>query len=317
MEDKEMEPRKFEIKEATRERVPLMIGIVGPSGSGKTYSALRLAVGMQRVSGGDIGVIDTEARRSLHYAEKFKFLHMPFGAPFSPLDYLAAIEAMVKRGVKTIIVDSMSHEHEGPGGVLEWHAQATNELAERWKKDPEKVQMTAWAEPKAARRRLINSLLQLDINGVFCFRAKDKIKVIPGRPPESLGWMPIAGEEFIFEMTANVLLHPGSNGVPVWTPKEPGEKSMVKLPGQFSELLSGGKPLSEDMGEAMAKWADGTPAKPKATIDDAFKATVDAVGSIESVLDSLGIQTRDQLTEEHRAKLTEIYRASKRSKVSA
>lgn len=307
--------RTFEIKEATRERVPLMIGIVGPSGSGKTFSALRLATGMQRVSGGDIGIIDTEARRSLHYADKFKFLHMPFGAPFSPLDYLAAIEAMVKRGVKTIIVDSMSHEHEGPGGVLEWHAVATEEAAKRWNKDPEKVQLGAWAEPKAARRRLINSLLQLNINGVFCFRAKDKIKVIPGRAPESLGWMPIAGEEFIFEMTANILLHPGSDGVPVWAPKEVGEKGMIKLPGQFSTILGGGKALSEEMGENMAKWADGTPPKPKATIETAFDATCEVAGGAESVLNGLGIQTRDQLAEAHRAKLSEIYKAAKAAKI--
>lgn len=306
-----METRKFEIKEAVRERVPLMIGLVGPSGSGKTFSALRLATGMQRVSGGDIGLIDTEARRSLHYADKFKFLHMPFGAPFSPLDYLAAIEAMVKRGVKTIIVDSMSHEHEGPGGVLEWHAVATEEAAKRWNKDPEKVQLGAWAEPKAARRRLINSILQLDINGVFCFRAKDKIKVIPGRPPESLGWMPIAGEEFIFEMTANILLYPGSNGVPTLAPKEFGEKGMIKTPGQFESILTGKAPLSEETGEAMARWADGAPAKPRMTIDAAFDATCDVAGGAEVVLNKLCLNTRDQLTEEHREKLAALYKASK------
>lgn len=307
-----METRKFEIKEAVRERVPLMIGLVGPSGSGKTFSALRLATGMQRVSGGDIGIIDTEARRSLHYADKFKFLHMPFGAPFSPLDYLAAIEAMVKRGVKTIIVDSMSHEHEGPGGVLEWHAKVTAELAERWKKDPEKVQMTAWAEPKAARRRLINTLLQLDINGVFCFRAKDKIKVIPGRPPESLGWMPIAGEEFIFEMTTNILLYPGSNGIPTLDPKEVGERGMVKTPGQFESILSSKAALSEDTGEAMARWADGSPAKPRMTIFSAFDATCEVAGGDDVVLGKLGLDARDQLTEDHREKLAAIYKAAKK-----
>ena len=56
-------PRSFEDKPATRERVPLMIGLMGPSGGGKTYSALRLATGIQRVAGGDIFMIDTERRR--------------------------------------------------------------------------------------------------------------------------------------------------------------------------------------------------------------------------------------------------------------
>ena len=71
----------FEFKPATRERTPCMVGIVGPSGTGKTFSALRLATGMQKVSGGDVAVVDTEGRRALHYADKFKFLHLDFGPP--------------------------------------------------------------------------------------------------------------------------------------------------------------------------------------------------------------------------------------------
>src|SRR4051812_34294852 len=116
-----MATRTFDDRPATREKTPILVGLVGPSGTGKTYSALRLAAGFQRVSGGETYLIDTEARRALHYAEKFTFRHRAFGAPFSPLDYLSAIEHCVKKGATTIIVDSMSHEHEGPGGVLEMH----------------------------------------------------------------------------------------------------------------------------------------------------------------------------------------------------
>src|SRR4029079_18921024 len=111
--------RSFDDKPAVRERVPLLVGLVGPSGGGKTFSALRLAKGFQRVTGSEVYFIDTEARRALHYADRFQFRHVAFGAPFGPLDYLAAIQHCVAKGAKTIIVDSMSHEHEGPGGVLE------------------------------------------------------------------------------------------------------------------------------------------------------------------------------------------------------
>ena len=84
--------RVFEDRPATRERTPLLVGLVGPSGSGKTYSALRLATGFQRVTGGDIYFIDTEARRALHYADSFNFRHLPFGAPFGSLDYLGVFD---------------------------------------------------------------------------------------------------------------------------------------------------------------------------------------------------------------------------------
>lgn len=78
--------RTFVDKPAVRDKVPLLIGLAGPSGGGKTFSALRLASGMQRVSGGDVYVVDTESKRALHYADKFKFRHLEFTAPFGPLD---------------------------------------------------------------------------------------------------------------------------------------------------------------------------------------------------------------------------------------
>jgi ABC-type dipeptide/oligopeptide/nickel transport system ATPase subunit len=90
--------RKFDDVPAVRESVPLLIGLMGPSGSGKTYSALRLATGIQEVTGGDIYFIDSEARRALHYADSFKFKHVQLDPPFGSLDYLAAIEHCVKQG---------------------------------------------------------------------------------------------------------------------------------------------------------------------------------------------------------------------------
>lgn len=249
--------RVFQDTEAKRAQVPLLVGLVGPSGSGKTYSALRLATGIQRVTGGDIFVVDTEAKRALHYADKFRFRHLEFGAPFGPLDYLAAIEHCAKKGAKVIVVDSTSHEHEGPGGVLEMHEAEMQRMSRGNPDKAEKVKMLAWQRPKSERRRLLNTILQMPVSMVFCFRAKEKLKIIPGREPERQGWMPIAGEEFVFEMTANILLPPGSDGVPEWKPAEVGSRSIVKLPAQFRQLFSQAAPLSEEIGEAMARWAAG------------------------------------------------------------
>ena len=257
-----MTTRVFEDSEAKRGAVPLMVGLVGPSSGGKTFSALRLATGIQRVTGGDIFVIDTESRRSLHYADQFKFRHVPFEAPFGPLDYLAAIEHCVKRGAKVVIVDSMSHEHEGPGGVLEQHAAEVERQAKRDdgtidEAKAERVKLGAWAKPKAARRRMINTILQMPISSIFCFRAKEKLEIKTGQPPRPKGFMPIAGEEFVFEMTINCLLLPKAGGVPTWQSKEIGELATMKLPRQFEQLFADPTPLSEDHGETMARWAEG------------------------------------------------------------
>ena len=121
-----------------------------------------------------------------------------------------------------------------------------------------KTTIAAWSQPKAKRRRLINSLLQINCNFIFCFRAKEKLKIVPGKDPQQLGFMPIAGEEFVYELTASALLLPNANGFPTWNPIEAGERLMVKLPEQFKELYAGDSwQLNEHAGEVMARWAAG------------------------------------------------------------
>jgi ABC-type dipeptide/oligopeptide/nickel transport system ATPase subunit len=259
--------RVFEDKPAVREKVPLLIGLMGPSGSGKTFSALRLATGIQAVSGGEIYFIDTEAKRGLHYADRFKYRHMEFGAPFGSLDYLAAITHCVKKGAGVVVVDSMSHEHDGPGGVLEQHEQELDRMAGQDYAKRNSMNLIAWAKPKAARRQLISGLLQLNCNFVFCFRAKEKAKPVKRDNRtviENQGWMPIAGEEFVYEQTINCLLLPSSNGVPTWRSDEPGERAMMKLPEQFRPLFPDDRRLDEETGAAMAEWAAGVKHGPNA-----------------------------------------------------
>jgi len=250
-------PRRFEDHEAVREAVPLFVGLVGPSGSGKTFSALRLATGMQRVTGGDIFGIDTEARRMSHYADRFKFRRLDFEAPFDPLSYLAAVEHCVARGAKTVIVDSTSHLHEGIGGTLEAHEAELTRIAGTDFAKRERCKMLAWQKPKSELRRFLNTILQLRVNIIFCFRAKEKIKIIRGKEPEPMGFMPIAGDEMVYEMTLNCLLYPGSRGVPTWHPHEFGERTMVKLPAMFEGIFAKDQPLSEEIGEALARWSTG------------------------------------------------------------
>lgn len=98
---------------AVRTQTPILLGLAGPSRSGKTYSALRIATGLAQ--GQPIFMIDTESGRGLMYAEKFTYQYGELSAPFTSERYLQAIEDAKAAGAKVIIVDSMSHEHEGPG----------------------------------------------------------------------------------------------------------------------------------------------------------------------------------------------------------
>lgn len=256
-------PRTFHIDQARRQQVPCLVGLYGASGSGKTYSALRLGKGMEQTrpgGPGKLGVIDTEGGRALHYADQFEFLHMPFAPPFGSLDYLDAFDAMVAQGITTIIVDSMSHEHEGAGGILEAHTALCDANG------GDKYKMRAWGILKPLRRKMIHRILQARVNFIFCFRAKEKIKVAAGGRPTPMGWMPIGAEELVYEMTVNCLLLPGCGGVPTWTSQDVGTRGILKLPAQFANngTFSGG-PLDEATGERLGKWARG---------DDVVVATV-------------------------------------------
>jgi hypothetical protein len=257
------ETRTWEATDAVRSATPLLVGLMGPSGGGKTFSALRLATGMQTVTGGDIFGIDTESRRMLHYADRFKFKHVEFRAPFSSDAYAEVLTwAVREKGAKIVIVDSMSHEHEGEDGYLEFHDKELERLAGANATDVQrdKRNMQAWIKPSAARQRLIRRILHLDANFIFTFRAKEKVKPEGGKIVEQ-GFCPIAGDAFLYEMTVCGLLMPAAMGVPTWQSAMPGEKQMIKPAEQFTRLFDGygltRKPLSEEHGRGLALWAKG------------------------------------------------------------
>jgi AAA domain len=262
----------WEAKPAKREHVPLLVGIMGPSGGGKTYSALRLAKGIQSVVGGEVYGVDTEQNRMKHYADDpdltrdgFSFKHVPFAPPFGSLRYLDCLRWCVKQGAKTIIVDSMSHEHAGEGGYLEEHDKDLEKFAGNDERKRERNNMRAWIRPAMERKKLILGMLQLDANIIFTFRAKESVKPDGSGGVTEMGFMPIAGDEFLYEMTVCCLLMPVAGGVPTWASKMPGEARMIKPAKQFAEVFGGDRrPLDEKHGVGLALWARGAAPSPQA-----------------------------------------------------
>lgn len=247
----------FKFEDASRDGTPLLIGLVGASGSGKTYSALRLAKGIQSIRGGKIVGIDTESKRMSHYADRFAFRRLNFTAPFDSIRYLEALEAAVKEAEGgVVIVDSMSHEHEGAGGYLELHEAELDRMAGKDYEKRNRMKFTAWIKPAGNRRKLINGLLQMNCAFIFCFRAKEKLKIVKGGEPIPMGWQAIAGDEFSFEMTVRCLLNPNSHGVPDWSP-EAFQFGVAKREDSHIPYLPDGKQLDEKAGENLAKWARG------------------------------------------------------------
>ncbi len=244
--------RTFESGPARRARMPLMLAIVGASGSGKTMSAILLAEGIKRVQPGPIVVIDTESLRALKHANgnPDRFVHVPFAPPFGPLDYIEAIKHALKHNPSTIIIDSMSHEHEGEGGVLDQHDTVVVEKGRSH-------DQIAWKKPKGDRTKLKHFIIQQRCNWIFCFRAKEKIKPTKGGEPEDLGWQPLGDDSLIYEMDLCALLYPGADGRPKWKSSILREQAIMTLPGWFRALFTGDPQINSDIGEQLARWAMG------------------------------------------------------------
>lgn len=249
-----------------------MLGLSGPSRSGKTYSALRIAMG---AVGGDpsrIFFIDTERGRARMYADQFgPFLHTDLDPPFTSQRYMELVVEAEKADAGCIIVDSASHEHEGEGGMLEQHEAFLQEKAGNDYAKRDRLTYTAWIKPKFAHNKYVNEILRVNVNMIFCFRAKDKLAMVPNArgkiEPVSQGWQPICSSRFEFEMTSILTLPEGAKGVPDYDAKATG------LRDPLDQILKPGEQLCENHGKLLAEWAAGkkarAPAKSKATEETA------------------------------------------------
>ena len=107
------------------------MGLQGPAGGGKTYSSLLIAYGLC-ADWTKIAVIDTENHSADLYAHIGGFNTVSISAPFSPEKYIAAITLCEQAMMEVIILDSCSHEWDGPGGILDTHGNMAGNSFTNW-----------------------------------------------------------------------------------------------------------------------------------------------------------------------------------------
>ena len=121
----------MELRIAERRQAKIKLGLQGPSGSGKTYSALLIAYGLCN-DWSKVAVIDTENHSADLYAHLGPYNVLNLSEPFSPENYIKAIEACEKAMMQVIIIDSISQEWEGNGGIIETHSKMTGNSFTNW-----------------------------------------------------------------------------------------------------------------------------------------------------------------------------------------
>lgn len=188
------------IRRAERKQAKLRIGMFGPSGSGKTYSALKVAHGLC----GDwkkILVIDTENNSADLYSHLGEYNVLQLNAPYTPEKYIEAIDAGEKAGMEVIIIDSITHEWAGQGGILE--------IADAMSKDS-KSSFAAWAKLTPRHNKFIDAILTAQAHMICCGRSKQDYAINQTEKngktvnvPEKIGLKSITREGFDYEMTTS------------------------------------------------------------------------------------------------------------------
>lgn len=191
-------------RKASRQKAKIRLGFSSVSGGGKTISALLVAFGL--VESWDlVGVVDTENNSSEVYVGKRmpdgtvigEFNVIPLEYPYTPERYIEAINALIMEGNEVIIVDSITHEWDGKGGILE----TLDQLGGKYQ---------AWATLTPRHQAFIQAILLAPVHMITTVRRKQDYEMSKDGDGKmtvtKLGLKEITREGFEYEVTTNLEL---------------------------------------------------------------------------------------------------------------
>jgi energy-coupling factor transporter ATP-binding protein EcfA2 len=180
-------------KKAEKKKSKLRLAIDGPSGSGKTEGSLKIAAAIAKEIGGRIAVIDTEHGSASLYSDRYDFDVMEIRDDYAPEKYISGIKAAEQAGYSVLIMDSISHEWEGPGGCLDLQTK----LGGRY---------TDWAKVSPRHDKFIQAILGSNLHIIATMRTKAEYvieKNANGKDaPKKVGTAPKQRDGMEYEFTA-------------------------------------------------------------------------------------------------------------------
>jgi hypothetical protein len=184
----------MQLRKVQKKKTKLKIGIASPSGFGKTYSSLLMAYGMVG-DWGKVAIIDTENGSADLYEDLGGYQVLPLAPPYSPERYIEAIDTCVSAGMEVIIVDSITHEWSGTGGILDIKEQMGGSFA-------------VWAKLKPRHQKFVDKILQSPIHVITTVRKKQEYEMYKDdkgkNKVEKKGMKEETSPGFEYELTLNL-----------------------------------------------------------------------------------------------------------------
>lgn len=181
----------MQLQQASRKKAKIKMCLQGPSGSGKTMSALLIAYGLCGIWE-HIAVIDTENHSADLYDHLGAYKTVSIGAPFTPEKYIEALQLCISSGMEVVIIDSVSHEWEGSGGILDIHGRMQGNS------------YTNWAVVTPRHNAFVQAMLQSPVHIIGTIRSKQDYvlserngKVVP----EKVGLKGVTRDGMDYEFT--------------------------------------------------------------------------------------------------------------------
>lgn len=223
-------------KEAEKKDIKLKLGVSSLSGGGKTISSLLIMKGLlSKIE--DLGIIQTENGRAQFYIDRIgKFKVLEITPPFSPDKFIEAIDMAEKSGLKALIIDSMSDQWAGLGGLLDVHQGIT---------DTVRNSFSAWKKANPMHEAVFTRILSSPLHIIATFKKKADyvMENVNGKQaPKKVGLADVAREGTEYRWALQFDLD-----------RESHKASVVK---DNMGLFEGSEPflITEDTGRKIREW---------------------------------------------------------------
>jgi hypothetical protein len=150
-----------------------------------------------------IALIDTENGSGDLYANLGDYNVITLEAPYTPERYIEAITTCENAGMEVIIIDSITHEWDGKGGILEISNSMTGNS------------YTNWAKLTPRHQSFIDKILQCKAHVITTVRRKQDYEMTTNSSgklvPQKVGLKEVTREGFEYELTVNLELDTNHN----------------------------------------------------------------------------------------------------------